>query len=800
MATDETQSELPPRTPSQRDQRPKRWIWGVALAGILLPVVAATVELTMRLCSSTFFDPCPTKWHFVLWAIIPLASALTIWAYLRNEPKWVTPITVMVGASLGIAVVYSLLFLPLLPFSLIGLLMLGIGACGFSPFLAVMASVSCSHRLRDMRVNSQERHARLVRWAAVIAVVPLVAFLAASLVTSYGVKLAASDDEATSRQGVQLLRAVGSESMLLRTCYELPTAIMSFEFWSSGRSSSPERREVARDVYFRVTGSSFNSVDPPRLFGPKSEWSSDFAFDSDVGGTAVSGRVTDLTMSSSRIDANIEPDALTAYTEWILTFKNMSTDQREARAEIALPSGGVVSRLTLWVNDEEREAAFAGRGAVRQAYQEVAVVQRRDPVLVTTCGPDRVLVQCFPVPPNGTMKVRIGITSPLLLKGNGYAVYTLPRFIERNFGTGAGVKHSLFVVSPHDLSYLKTRSHRIVTAVTDDVLTHVGSVVCQLSLGRQVAWCPDPADPRYAIVQTVSEGEPQMPKNIVLVIDGSRRLRESRSEISAVLGQLPTDCHYSVILAADEPTELTSLRQVESSAIKNSQTSVMRSKFVGGIDNRPALLKACDTAMSNENTAIVWLHGPQPLKSASYTEQILQRCERLPGSIRVYALPVADGRNSILADLERVGVVSAVPRMGTLSEDLNGLFDGWQGSSATVRRERVLISAVMPGLRASKHLARLWAYGKVLGICRTADSRKLDAAAQLAAAYQLVTPVSGAVVLETEEQYREAGLKPVDPRSVPSIVPEPPMWIALGLMMVLMLTVIHRKRLAYQRV
>ena len=48
----------------------------------------------------------------------------------------------------------------------------------------------------------------------------------------------------------------------------------------------------------------------------------------------------------------------------------------------------------------------------------------------------------------------------------------------------------------------------------------------------------------------------------------------------------------------------------------------------------------------------------------------------------------------------------------------------------------------------------------------------------LAARYQLVTPVTGAVVLETEQQYRENGLKPVDAGTVPTI-PEPEMVVLL---------------------
>jgi len=49
-----------------------------------------------------------------------------------------------------------------------------------------------------------------------------------------------------------------------------------------------------------------------------------------------------------------------------------------------------------------------------------------------------------------------------------------------------------------------------------------------------------------------------------------------------------------------------------------------------------------------------------------------------------------------------------------------------------------------------------------------------DEATSLAVRYQLVTPVSGAVVLETAEQYRAAGLQPVDAGTVPTI-PEPEM-------------------------
>ncbi len=50
---------------------------------------------------------------------------------------------------------------------------------------------------------------------------------------------------------------------------------------------------------------------------------------------------------------------------------------------------------------------------------------------------------------------------------------------------------------------------------------------------------------------------------------------------------------------------------------------------------------------------------------------------------------------------------------------------------------------------------------------------------EIAAKYQLVTPVSGAVVLETLEQFRQHGLEPIDADSAPSVpgLPEPSTWL-----------------------
>lgn len=54
------------------------------------------------------------------------------------------------------------------------------------------------------------------------------------------------------------------------------------------------------------------------------------------------------------------------------------------------------------------------------------------PVLVTTGGPDRILVRCFPAPPrNGEIKIRIGVTVPLILDDPASGRLPLPFLLDR---------------------------------------------------------------------------------------------------------------------------------------------------------------------------------------------------------------------------------------------------------------------------------------------------------------------------------------------------------------------------------
>jgi hypothetical protein len=141
------------------------------------------------------------------------------------------------------------------------------------------------------------------------------------------------------------------------------------------------------------------------------------------------------------------------------------------------------------------------------------------------------------------------------------------------------------------------------------------------------------------------------------------------------------------------------------------------------------------------------------------------------------------GPDEIEKKLDGIDEVKTVMRTGPLETDLTNLFARLTGrvkSLEYVRSSKKLDknTEAFGGVRTNDHLARLWANDEVTRILAPHNAAFTDEAIMLAARYQLVTPVTGAVVLETAEQYRASGLEPVDPGSVPTI-PEPAMVILL---------------------
>jgi hypothetical protein len=792
--------EAAPTVPAVKGAAAARMRAGLVMLilGVVLPAVTLGIELATRMCASVFFDPIPSFLHVLLVAWVPLANGM-IWSETRREPARYRPwLGWANGLAVGVAAFYTVLYLPLVAPGIVAIIWFGWGLLPLAPILSFLVALRCRRHLRELAVMAGRGDGPRGLWPGVgLAMLMLVGADLPDALTRVGLQLADSETAATRERGIQWLRVVGHQETLLRACYERPRRITDFAalFISRGNSLTPEE---ARRIYYRVTGQPFNGVPPPRLYSRSGVWNTlqeefSWEFDTGLGGDAVAGRVRGLSLEQSRLDGIVEPDAAVTYVEWTMEFRNRASQAREARAQVLLPPGGVVSRLTLWVNGEEREAAFGGRGQVREAYQQVAVRQRRDPVLVTTCGPDRVLVQCFPVPANGgQMKIRLGITAPLRLSSLSQGQLRWPVFLERNFHVPEELRHSVWLESPGRLEtpcgILRAESPQpgwhALRGELDDTLLGTPAAIVQVRRSPQSRELWTPANPPHlAIKQSLSEAPPSRVTRLALVVDGSRGMTEAYRSAADFVGRLPASLDFRVFLGTDEPIELGATGgEAASNRPQVAAASLRQMRGMGGQDNVPALVEAWDWATQTTNGVILWIHGPQPVL-LNGLDALRQRMERRPDAVRLIVLQTKPGPNRLLEKLDGLPGLCSVPLlMGTLVEQL----DLWATESLgqmpriVFEREQAAIPPAGGALAwppAAKHLERLWALEKIQ---RHLAARQTRAALELAAQYQLVTPVSGAVVLETQDQYDRAGLTPVDPQTVP-FIPEPGTWVLLVL-------------------
>lgn len=754
--------------------------------GIILPILTTLVEWTTRMSASLFLDPLPNVWHTLLVLSVP---AINVWSWRtlrQGRSRGIEALGFASAFSLGILAYYSLLYAVLTPFAFMGILVYGLGLLPLTPLLGLVAALRLRHLLKE-RLEAVGIPIRGGGWGFMAAMAALTLVALPIYLTRQWSQSYVSGTTEQKADALRWLRLIGSEQTLLRDCYSTSGRDSGiFNIYPQGK---PVTTEQARDLYYRVTGERFNSKAPPQLGLASSRWNfmDELSWDPDAGGTRVGGRLKGLSLAQSHLNGIVNSDAAWSYQEWTLEFENSALVDREARAQIQLPHGGVVSRLTLWVNGEEREAAFASCEQVRAAYQKVVTVQRRDPVLVTHSGPDRVLMQCFPVPSRGgKIKVRLGITAPLSIVSPETASMAWPHFIERNFGIGTSLTHQLTLegnaaiqnsTSRYTTAASQAGTHTVHAQWTDkELASPENRVLLARSTAAQKAWSADRKGmPGFFVQQEFSKVGGTLPRRAVIVVDGSKSMKPFRNDIVESLRQLPEGLETSVWIADDIPTELIPFRKKDQSLAELAEHRLRQVSWAGGQDNLPTLIKAWNSSRGLQDSVLVWIHSPQPeeLTRAQPQPQPLPWSNYSSGPT-VHELQVIPGSDAVMNRLYASARLESVERQGTVLSDLTALFKGWSPETLhwVARRERMpdtSTSADQRGLESSDHLCRLWAYEEIL---RLIESNRSPEAVRLARHYQLVTPVSGAVVLETQQQYEEAGLEPVSADSVP-VVPEP---------------------------
>lgn len=735
-------------------------------AGVILPIITLCVELYSGLCAGAFFNPIPTLWHVLLVAAVPLLNSYIIWTLYKQNIERPTLLAWASLVSAGISLFYAFIFAPLFPISLIGILFAGAGFLPLSPILAFWAI----WLMRRNIIGLIGRSFPLSWQGLVVALLLVVGTIALSEVrikkTRNAIIQAGSADIQQQKEGLEFLRNYGDDFFLI-TVNRFPySRNLSVTEAIEGFFEPKEESERANyeQVYYQLKGETYQETQSRE-------------------NKVVPYQDTSLQMIASQIDGSIDNEASLGYLEWTFVFKNNSDWQREAEGEIQLPKNGVVSRLTLWINGEEREAAFAENGRVVRAYNAVTA-KRRDPVLVTSAGKDLVKMRCFPVEPNGgEMKVRIGVTFPLVLENEKSGLIQLPRFNYNNFSIPETTKHIIWLESKNNLESanqnLKFERENKVTAIrgnlSNDEIKDLNATIRATKPENKLAWTKNESN---FITQKVEVIKSVKPTRIIFLIDTSKRFSSEKENVISIIKNLPPESEVGLVLSGGSGLNMD---LTYPNSFVGSPTEIVekinQATFDGGTDNMPALTKAHRLAGEKAGSVVIALYAPQPFEFETTFEN-RQYFTRRYNNQNIYRFVNSNSYDVVESSLKNHEVFQNQPRYSDLKTDVESLLKQLNEEKQSFKyvREAIAKADVSGAKETSKHLIRLWANDEVRRIIEEENDEKKAVA--LAQKYQLVTPVTGAVVLETQQQYDQFGLKPVDKNSVPTI-PEPETYLLI---------------------
>ncbi|MEM7410032.1 MAG: PEP-CTERM sorting domain-containing protein [Myxococcota bacterium] len=733
--------------------RSQRTIAAHLLFGVLFPLFALGFEVFTYSSGSIYFDPIPSWWHLALVGAVPIANAWLLRVWRDGSEEHVARACAASSFTLVVAWFYTLLYLPILPFSILAILFLGMGLLPYAPLFGLLSNWRLRRRLRRERPELEPAFRRRTPVFAAIALIALLEL--PGWVAQTGFVLAESHEPTRQRLGVQLLRGLGSEDALLRVLHfgrgqaNLTGHWIFGDNWLRHASLNPLDRDAK--AFYRASGIPPETTEPPgRPLGTRE----DFLFS---GGERFD-RTTTVVLETSELTARVIPEAQLVYVEWTWVLRNRFGFDAEARTVVELPPGAALTRATLWVRGEPREAAFGSTEGVTAAYEAVTA-RRLDPLLVTDAGKDRVAVRCFPVPAKGDMRVRLGMTVPLALVGSS-AEWRLPTLVEPDFGVPEHLEKDVLLRAPKtlvgdfsgwedapgDLGFGKRRG-----------FTHATEAWVRWERDPElVYWGADPHDPRGLAIEQRFEPSRFVADRLLVVIDASKRLAPHADTIADTLATLPETTDLGIVIASEPPLWLLEPGGSRELAIQ----TLRRFPFAGGHDNAPALALALEALEGARAPSLFWVHAPVSTE-LSLAVTLQSRLAALGDRLRIGVLATEPGADALAKRLHARTNLAIAPRRGALGSDLSRALGHMTGEAAELRATRTRLRApaevaIGPaGTAASEHVARLWARDTALARSRSGNTA--DATA-LAVRDRVVTPVSGAVVLETDTQYEENDL------------------------------------------
>jgi hypothetical protein len=786
----------------------------VTVLGIALPAfmfIMSCLSMPKRVTLVLLNHPVETSVEMALIAIVPVVNYLVWTALCRNKLRFPRLSAAALGASAASAMIVTGVCTAAL-FAASHQMVLDSGtdfSVGFSwmAFLSLIsaaASIFIVLRIRATRdfANSKKQ---IVVYSAVGAMLPLISFAAAEArpwCIRNAEHMAVSTVRKERREGLVLLRKLDPERELRMECSDPRAAGLCGLF-------IPIKPSSQHELYFALTGKpysfrEFNNTD-------MSSMPDDF-----LSRNVVGEEIPGLSLTRSTMTSVLHPKTMTAALSWTFVFKNDTASAQEARAEIGLPPGALVTGLTAWTKGEAQDGEFVASGKA-DGISNWSEVGHDSPAIVTDLGHDRVLMHCFPVPQEEESKIRISMVVPLNPERSHSASITMPSFIASNFGLDNG-EHTLRVRGPepivsgitgarsgqtpgHEhvisgtLSVADLKSAKLLIEThrsdVDGTVTVLDTLAVRMAQEeqkrlddlqkRRAKENEHPAEqllvmvdgsrginnqidlvrkalaaksgkshvkrviktvPARYVIESVARVSAAAPKHLVVVVDGSATAGPYAEQLTNALSKLPKAIPCDVIIASQEDP-----RFAEPIKLANAFAELKNVKFIGGQDNLKAVVKAAELAGETKRSAVLWIHGPQPVLNQEI--YIMSAYASAPS---FYEMTLGTGETDTFAFFKNhpeIGPFHPVPRTSNrVGDDLVSFFGRWTPDSSSFA-VKLAMTTKLPAKFASlsedeaNEVVALHA-GKR---CRELLSEKRTRmAAAVAVRYGFVSPVSSVLI------------------------------------------------------
>lgn len=666
-------------------------------------------------------------------------------------------------------------------------------------FCAAAAGVFVVNKVRLTR-DFRASRLRVVAYTAVGVILSLLAFTLSETRGWYiriAERMAASSRPQERQNGLELLRKVSPEKELKMECADTRATGLPGLF-------IPVKSSTQHQLFFALTGKPYRDDNSSDISSMPDDY---------LSRHVVGPHMDGLSLLRSSLTGVVNSDTLTSTVTWTYVFKNDSALASEARAEIALPRGAVITGMTEWSNGEATDASFAATGKAEGQYGNSVHVTHASPAMLTELGTGRVLMHCYPVNAGEELKIRATMVIPMKMDSIDSASLVLPRFVATNFDILG--EHSLRLHSEHPLksgvkglkSAKSPSGQEILSGTLEDEQLKGSEML--LRAARPASLAPvavlDPLSVHLR-KEVKKEVKPVENQQVVVMIDASKGIDNQLESVNRMLARrkaqeqraqaagkqkepkesyivetiqrvsAPSPKHLVVVidgsqavkenidevkkgldsLPSNVPASLIIASQEQSKlmdpvSLSEGLKTITSVKYVGGQDNLQAVVKAAEIAGETAGGAVLWIHGPQPVLNKEI--YIMAPYTATPS---FFELSLGSGDTDTVEFFKNhseIGPFNQVPRNTGTADDLSHFFARWKpGSSDYIVTYQETTEKPNCKILKDRQGLELLALHAKEQCANLIGNRKIGLAAKLAVSYGMVTPVSCALISEMRSQ------------------------------------------------